>query len=751
VLVALLGAIAGCSETPPEAQVPCTQHPAPALSGLSMSNQLDVLFVVDNAPTTVDLEQRFAQSIPLLVQRLLAARTDTFAGRVATNIDDVHIGVITSSLGAFGTGGCRNDDGDDLDDRAHLMPRSSARVPMTGWTTNAASQPIAARCPAIGAASAVTWARDMSRTDVAFSGADAIGAFATAVSCAVLSAGNDGCMERQPLAAAARFLVDPEPTNPVMPACAANPSDPSCDAPVVQGAEDTAILAQRSGFLRKGSVLLVVTVSDRDDESVVTTGDTWIFGGRPPGMMTGASPGCASLSDSTDSDSFIELDASHCVPCAPSSTDTRCRDREGDPIAPLDAQLDPLTLRSFQPIQRFGQSNLVPRSSYQALFSETSIIVGAGALVPNPLFADQRTTDMVIVASFAGVPQALLGESDGVLAKLDDASWSAIGGADIAARDPHMIEATSPRPNLPLFNGNPSVDPAGGERQIPNGDALEYACIGPRLDTNTTVVDPSCPTQPGDLTDPLCTADGRRLFYGVEPGLRTARVLESIGGDATLPAVALESSCAPDFSGAMGSIASLVESRVDPGCLTIAIDATTDGDVPCIVSVGIALQQRNGASTCEAVGAGLCTPGTAPCRSSASGNAPTTLEVAAGQIVLQLPDVDVNGLAITRAVTPYVRDGALHATAPDGTDLLVCEGLQLAGSSDVVTAEDAASCKTDPTWNEPSTGGGWCFSADSRVVGAVCQARGAVGALRFFGPVTPSAGVYVTPVCTSKC
>ncbi|MFI5303072.1 MAG: hypothetical protein ACHREM_33700, partial [Polyangiales bacterium] len=76
----LSGSLAACSATPPMPAWTCTPHAAPTLSRVSMPDQLDVLFVVDNAPTSADLQQRFAQSIPRLLEQLVASRSDAVAG-----------------------------------------------------------------------------------------------------------------------------------------------------------------------------------------------------------------------------------------------------------------------------------------------------------------------------------------------------------------------------------------------------------------------------------------------------------------------------------------------------------------------------------------------------------------------------------------------------------------------------------------------------------------------------------------------
>src|SRR5687767_2889114 len=65
-------------------------------------DKLDLLFVVDNSSSMADKQRELAAQIPRLLADITAPPTGTQKGQLR----DVHVGVITSSLGSHGTSAC---------------------------------------------------------------------------------------------------------------------------------------------------------------------------------------------------------------------------------------------------------------------------------------------------------------------------------------------------------------------------------------------------------------------------------------------------------------------------------------------------------------------------------------------------------------------------------------------------------------------------------------------------------------------
>ena len=97
---------------------------------------------------------------------------------------DLHVGVITSSLGSHGTGACSTTlYGAHMDDHGHLLPRPG-EMGTTGYTVSSVGgMPMAASCPSQVQASPVSWAYDASATAVLdVSNGVAVGRFLPGVS-----------------------------------------------------------------------------------------------------------------------------------------------------------------------------------------------------------------------------------------------------------------------------------------------------------------------------------------------------------------------------------------------------------------------------------------------------------------------------------------------------------------------------------------------------------------------------------------
>src|SRR5690606_6090859 len=148
----------GCLDRPIGREQPRTTNVLVDQLVQSAVDKIDLLFVVDNSISMADKQAILAQALPDLVDRLVSpicvdangvershpasASDDCDAGtaREFNPIDDIHIGVITSSLGGYGAlYDCQQDPevekSEQRVDMAHLLgslPRGSAAAPAAG-------------------------------------------------------------------------------------------------------------------------------------------------------------------------------------------------------------------------------------------------------------------------------------------------------------------------------------------------------------------------------------------------------------------------------------------------------------------------------------------------------------------------------------------------------------------------------------------------------------------------------------------
>ncbi|HEY0466077.1 MAG TPA: hypothetical protein VGC79_17825, partial [Polyangiaceae bacterium] len=195
------------------------------------SDKLDVLFVVDNSVSMSDKQNILKVSLPSFVTRLVnplcvdaqgvpvAAQPSSGAAacisgsRELPPVRDMHLGVITSSLGSHGGTVCATPltADDHLDDRAELLPAQRANLPSynnTGYLAYDAE---------------------------GLAGVANVNGLIQDLQTVVSAAGETGCGYEAPLEAMYRFLVDPEP-----PVAVQNVNNQS-----VLGDINQALLAQR--------------------------------------------------------------------------------------------------------------------------------------------------------------------------------------------------------------------------------------------------------------------------------------------------------------------------------------------------------------------------------------------------------------------------------------------------------------------------------------------------------------------------
>jgi hypothetical protein len=450
-----------------------------------MASKLDVLFVVDNSISMFEKQGVLAQAVPTLVRRLVdpwCVFTDSTTAP-ATNgtcppnsfreiapVRDMHVGVITSSLGAHGgTGVCvpSTTDPRPVNDRARLL--GSVRSGLSSWNDSGF----------------LNWDPDARATPA---GESNVEAFSIALQSMIAAAGDRGCGFEAPLEATYRFLVDPEPPLEVT-----NDGNFS----VLTGI-DTTLLEQRAAFLRPDSAVLVVLLSDEDDCSILEEPNQQGFLVGNFASMPRGSDACAHPEDPNIYRCCIPcvlLDSPSFVPNAGCSyaADVACTSSAGHSLTSLE---DSVNLRCFRQRQRFGVDFLYPVDRYVTGLGATQIRTRAGATVENPLFAGGRSPELVLLTTIVGVPwQDLVIETENfdgyelMTAKelRDHGRFPVILGdfaTGVPPSDPFMIDSVDARTGKNPLTDDPILPPTatssnainGHEQIAVNRDDLQYAC-----------------------------------------------------------------------------------------------------------------------------------------------------------------------------------------------------------------------------------------------------------------------------------
>jgi hypothetical protein len=519
ILVASLPAACGGQEvttTPPGSKVDA----GPKLDEiLSVQNQqldkVDILFVVDNSPSMGGAQTLLSLAVPIMINRLVQPNcvdNDGMVVGVSMNgacpkgsklefppVHDMHVGIITSSLGGRGSDACpdnatnpaapslsahMNDNG-ELINRGGVQGNPTVENPMLDETPPddfLAYFPGCTSGPDTGCAAGPNEGKTVPVNPIT-AGATLIDDFQTAM----LGVHEHGCSFGGQNEAWYRFLVQPDPYATI----AQNGSTAS-----LRGIDEN-ILKQRADFLRPDSLLLVAVVTNGDEaiaDPMVIGGQGWafedsVFPGSPNGSAPEGTIECAQLDPSHPS--TTGPNDPRCTSCAfirgESDFATRC---PNDPPTGTGGYLDPrhdaLALRFLHQKQRFGVSAAYPVSRYITGLQKTAVpdrdhehdatgnYLGDQAAQQNcvnPLFAANlpmsaahdlcnlepgpRTPDLVYYAAIAGVPHQLLqvdptNPMSPQKDVLTDADWKAIIGNDpehydFSGADFHMIASTQDR------------------------------------------------------------------------------------------------------------------------------------------------------------------------------------------------------------------------------------------------------------------------------------------------------------------
>jgi hypothetical protein len=555
-------------DTGAEAGPTCSNSP-PA------SSKVDLLFVVQNSAAMEGVGPYLQSSVQSLFDRLINPNCVDTSGNVvgvsmggacATGklefqpVYDIHVGIVTSSLGGRGGDQCPDDGTNPADpslsahddDQGHLVNRAG-----TSETALADGSP----------SNFLGWYPALEQKCGQPPPVDpAIGTESQLVSdfqAVLADTGVHGCGFTLPLEAMYRFLVQPDPYASIV----------KNGTQAQYSGVDATILQQRHDFLRPDSSVAIVLVENENEKGFANAA----FPGSPNGASPEGTTACATSPESAS-----------CTSCAFETGQpdfaTIC---PSDPPTGTGGYLDPsddgLNVRYFHMKQRFGLDAQFPVDRYVTGLSSATVPDSAhehdsgGNYAPvldcvNPLFAASlpstssqelcalpagtRQPGQVVLAVIGGVPHQLLQQNPSdpnspPKTALSSSDWTTILGADplnydFTGADFHMLESEAPRAqSVCPPTASDTCDPINGREVATAKLDLQWACIYPLaapIDCSQPGATGACACATGALgaSTPLCQKDASGNYTQTQingeayPAIRALSVARSLGTQAVV-------------------------------------------------------------------------------------------------------------------------------------------------------------------------------------------------------------------------
>ncbi len=639
---------AGCLNRPVAKQDPHTSNLFVAQLLQTAVDKIDLLFMIDNSISMADKQLILAEAVPNLMLRLVTpicvdddgepngtnAGADGKCARGTpefTPIKDIHIGVVSSSLGAHGGSGvCTKATDNDFGQLVAKL-RPDPTYPVDKVYTPADN---------VGGGF-LAWDPDTARPRNNPPGITNVDELNKNFTNMVKAVGQGGCGFEASLEAWYRFLIDPEPVLDV-PAV----TDPSLNNQPVYTDEiaQNPVLQQRKSFLRPDSLLAVIMLSDENDCSIIDEGQGWLVGTTSLGGGTFHMPRATSQCAANPNDPCC----TSCLAAVPG-----CPDPTSDPSCMMGSYQpgeDNTNLRCYDQKRRFGFDLLYPTQRYVDGLWELTVpsripnnpkAVDQSNRVPNPIYAGtpQRDRSLVFLAGIVGVPWQDVADKatipDGAALKyltyqemVNEGRWDMILGANDGKNPPAppgdklMFETPDDRSLLWPNQDHPVIGAAGRlqpssatgqpnpingheskingleQKRDDNGD-LQYACIFP-LPTpvdcsgmDATACD--CKATDAQFNRPLCNGT-TQTHAKAYPGVRELQVLKDYGAKGTqnsivasiCPKTLKKGDPSYGYGPAVSAIVDRLKEALRGKCLPRKLDADpentpTAGQVPCAV------------------------------------------------------------------------------------------------------------------------------------------------------------------------
>lgn len=511
------------------------------------ASKIDLLLMIDNSLSMADKQQVLASAVPQLVNRFVTPAIDPATGKPQFKaVQDMHLGVISSSLGGHGGDQC-NAGGPNFnsmqDDRAHLIGAlrpglaSHQNLGFLWWDPNGV----------VGGEANQAALVDNFRAHVQ-------------------ATGEKGCGYESQLESWYRFLIDPQPYESIS----------NVNGVATPQGVDAALLQQRKDFLRPDSAVVIMMLTDENDCSVVDGGVNWMSAqlSNPNNTLFHLPRATSACSADPDSPCCRSCAISESAPppgCKAVATDGECMKNGGF----YEDVEDHPNLRCWHQKRRFGIDFLYPTQRYVDALTQPTLCPtwdGKGPVackpIPNPLLAT-RNPALVVLAGVVGAPWQDLATKASIasgseLSYLTAAELAAEGRWDwLLAKsatdqpdDPLMTESTEPRTGTQPATGAPlapasakaGAHPANGHEWDTAKSDLQYACIF-RLPTpkDCTMAMGGCDCDDVEsyytANSPLCqnpaTSQYSKLQHYAKafPGTRHLQVLKGIGNQAVVASI----------------------------------------------------------------------------------------------------------------------------------------------------------------------------------------------------------------------
>jgi hypothetical protein len=438
---------------------------------LQKSAKVDILFMIDNSQSMADKQSILEGAAPDLLNRLLQPNCVDASGAVVgqssngtcatgtlefTPVTDLHIGIVTSSLGGRGSDACPEPEPNPLNpmvdahnnDNGELVNRSD---PMN----NESESPVADASPSNFLAWFPAVPANAGQPPPVVPAITSAAQLLTDFQDLVSGVHQFGCGFEAQDEAWYRFLVQPDPYDHVSRdtgECATPPAAPTgqfSNTACLVGVDAT-ILQQRHDFLRPDSIVLVVMLTDENSGEVVDPlaigGQAWAYmddhfpGG--PGTAAMGTSACGPTPVMGQNPGPLSL---QCTSCGFSSDPNVMADKAAGGNCSMNGGYftttqDQLNTRGVYDKQRFGVDPRFPVSRYvngltSAMVPDRNGEHAGGNYVGmpdcvNPLFAASlptsptadlchlplggRTGSLIYLAAITGVPHQLLQAVAGV-------------------------------------------------------------------------------------------------------------------------------------------------------------------------------------------------------------------------------------------------------------------------------------------------------------------------------------------------
>jgi hypothetical protein len=519
------------------------------------SSKLDILFMIDNSLSMGDKQGLLAAAVPDMINRLVSPNCLDGRGKpTGTKADpagncpqgsmpeffpvhNMHIGIVTSSLGGRGGDACPTTGSGSMngklsahnDDRGELINRGGVLTDPT----------IESPVPDANGLNFLSWFPNVgANAGLPPPPTTAINTPSTLISdftSLVAGVHEHGCGFEAQNEAWYRFLIQPDPFDNISVVTTAG-------SPRAQfNGVDAVILKQRAAFLRDDSLVAVVVLTDENEEvadPIAISGQAWAFEMQSgfPNSATGAAPQGTIECSKQDPNNPATTGPNdpNCTSCGflqndPTALAMRCpTDGTNGKMGFLDPVDDNVNLRFFQQKRRFGVSAGYPISRYVRGLALAAVpdrtgehdlagnYIGdqdAHANCVNPLYATDLPTDptadlchlkrgprsngLVFYMAIAGVPHQLLqvnpnDPNSPQKDSLTEADWTKIIGRDpehydFRGIDFHMVESTDPRTDAGAQGwanasscspdaGN-TCDPINGREWATAKNDLQFSCV----------------------------------------------------------------------------------------------------------------------------------------------------------------------------------------------------------------------------------------------------------------------------------